>query len=108
MPGRADMGAEATGGTEAMGGTEADGLVLASGSGHIGGRIGGDTGDPMPTPTATRPSSPCHPPKSMCSLLHQHLGITATMHRGITLMSSSAPADGERWLQCHNSQHAAL
>lgn len=42
---------------------------------HSGGRIGGHTGDPMPMPTpmATRPSSPCHPPKSMCDPQHRPL-----------------------------------
>jgi hypothetical protein len=80
------------GGMGATGG-EALGLVSASASGHSGGRIGGHTGGPMAMPTlmATHPSSPFHPPKSMCnpqprllpSLLHQPLGITVTTHGGI-------------------------
>jgi hypothetical protein len=110
-----EAGGMEAGGMEAGGG-EAHGWVSVSASGHSGGRIGGHTGGPMPTPMATRPSSPCHPPQSMCnpqhrpppSLLHQRIGITATKHGVITPISSSAPEDGERWLQHHNSQHAAL
>ena len=84
-------------------GGEALGWVSASASGHTGGRIGGHTGAwPMPTPMATRPSSPCHPPKSMCnprhrlppSLLHQPLGITVTTHGGITPTCSNVQGDG--------------
>jgi hypothetical protein len=112
------MGAEATGagGMEATGaggmgamGGEAHGWGSASASGHIGGRIGGhtggDIGDPMPTPMATRPSSPCHPPKSMCnprhrpppSLLHRPLGITVTIRAGITPTCSNVQGDGDPW-----------
>ena len=106
------MGAAAmeVGGTEAggmeVGGGEAHGWVSGLASGHIGGRLGGDTGDPMrmATPMGTRPSSQCHPPNPMCnpqhrplpSPIHPFIGTTATLHGGITPMSSSAPEDGER------------
>jgi hypothetical protein len=107
------MEAEATGGevtgADGMGATggEAHALVSASASGHSGGRIGGHTGGPMAMPTlmATRPSSPCHPPKSMCnpqhrllpSLLHQPLGITVTTHGGIIPMCSNVQGDGGQY-----------
>jgi hypothetical protein len=107
------MGAEAMGGSgmEATGG-EAHGWGSVLASGHTGGRIGGhtgadtggDTGDRMPTPMPmpTRPSSPCHPPSSMCnpqhrpppSPLHQRIGITATKHGGITPTCSNVQGDG--------------
>jgi hypothetical protein len=128
------MGAEATGavtmagmGASGMGATggEAHGWELASASDRSGGRIGGltgaDTGDlmpmatPMPIPMSTRPLSPCHPPKSMCSpqrrplpsLLHQHTGITATMHGGTTPMSRSAQGDGDPSPPLHHKPEAA-
>jgi hypothetical protein len=115
MHGRAGVGVEAmgaggieAGGMEATGG-EAHGLVLASASDHTGGRMGGHTGGPMPTPMptpiATRPSSPCHPPKSMCnprhrlppSPRHRPRGITVTTREGITPTCSNVQGDGDRW-----------
>jgi hypothetical protein len=113
MHGRAGMGVEATevrgmeadgmevGGMEATGG-EALGLVSASASGHSGDRIGGRIGGPMPTPMATRPSSPCHLPKSMCnprhrplpSPLHRPLGIIVTIQGGIIPTCSNVQGDG--------------
>jgi hypothetical protein len=105
-------GMEATGGeVMGVGGMEATsgqalGWVSASVSGHSGGPIGGHTGGLMPThiatPMATRPLSPCHPPKSMCnpqhrllpSLLHQRTGITATMRGGIIPMCSNVQGGG--------------
>jgi hypothetical protein len=110
-------GMEATGGTEvggmeAMGGGEAHGWVLVSASGRIGGHTGGDTGDPMPMATLmptpmvmrTRRWSPPHRPRSISnphprppfSLLHQRIGITATMHGGITPTCSNVQGDGGR------------
>jgi hypothetical protein len=86
------------------GGMEAHGLGSVSASDRsgdrTGGHTGGDTGAPMPM--ATRPSSPCHPPKSMCnpqhralpSPLQQPLGITVTTHRGITPTCSNVQGDG--------------
>jgi hypothetical protein len=109
--GASGMGAMAANGMGATGG-EALGWGSASASDRSGGLIGGhtgvDTGDlmpmatPMPIPMSTRPLSPCHPPKSMCnpqrrslpSLLHQHTGITATMHGGITPTCSNVQGDG--------------
>ncbi len=121
MPGRAGMeaggmevGGMEVGGMEAggmevggmeAGGGEAHGLGSASASGHTGGRLGGHTGGPMPTPMATRPSSPCHPPKSMCNPRHRPLpsprhwprGITVTIRAGITPTCSNVQEDGDRW-----------
>jgi hypothetical protein len=112
-------GMEATGGeVMEVGGMEATsgqalGWVSASVSGHSGGRIGGHTGGLMPTPMATRPLSPCHPPKSMCNPQHrpppsplpQCIGTTATKLRGTTPMSSSAQGAGGRSpLRRHNPE----
>jgi hypothetical protein len=115
MRGRAGVGAEATGeggmevggvgvgGVEATGGV-AHGLGSVSASGHTGGRIGGHTGDLILTPMAmrTRPSSPCHPPKSMCnpqhqlppSPLHRLIGITVTSYGRIIPTCNNVQGDG--------------
>jgi hypothetical protein len=115
------MEAEATGGevtgADGMGATggEAHALVSASASGRSGGRIGGDTGDPMPTPIAMRTLqwSPPHRPRSISnphprrpfSPLHQPLGITVTTHEDITPTCSNVQGDGDRWPPRRHRQH---
>ena len=103
------------GGMAATDGMAAHGLGLASASGHSGGRIGEDTGDPMPiailmpTPMAipmpmrTRRWSPPHRPSSL-SNLHPRLqssrlpsiGTIVTRPRATTRMSTNAQGDGGR------------
>jgi hypothetical protein len=109
IPGHTDRGGHGGGGHGGgwWGGPR---VGIGIGIGPYWGPYWGDTGDPMRMPTpmvtpmATRPSSQCHPPNSMRnpqhrplpSPLHPFIGTTATMHGGITPMSSSAPEDGER------------
>jgi hypothetical protein len=105
MHGVAGVGSEVTGST--MASTEVSiGLAAhesASGSGL--GRSGYPTGVPTRT-IRTRPW--WSTPHSRCrSSLGRHHppGITATTQGGITPMSSSVPADGERWPQRRLRRH---